>query len=316
VLFVPGFLSQVYDGLSGFALSGLDAAVRDHLNRVPLIGSGLAAAVPSLRVPIPEGTGLSFYTQERKLTDLGIRSTNIARPAAAGFNTQQSVHANAEAIKTVLDGLRASGFKRVVIVSHSKGGLDTLEALLTGERLWKNPVVGWVALQPPFFGSPVAAPGGLLEKVRAALHAPMPLAQALDDLTIGRRTAYMTQWASAINKLTTTIRIRSCYTTYQATPARNLLSAVSAGESPKQILRSIGLMDGFNRAIQEPNDGLVPMSSTRLPGVVPRELLPAADHAASVMLTAPLREFWTTAERDDHTLALLSEVAGDWTGPS
>jgi len=84
VLFVPGFLSQVYDGLSGFALSGLDAAVRDHLNRVPLIGSGLAAAVPSLRVPIPEGTGLSFYTQERKLTDLGIRSTNIARPAAAG----------------------------------------------------------------------------------------------------------------------------------------------------------------------------------------------------------------------------------------
>jgi hypothetical protein len=43
--------------------------------------------------------------------------------------------------------------------------------------------------------------------------------------------------------------------------------------------------------------------------VVPRELSPSADHAAPVMLTAPLREFWTTENRDQQTLQLLSEVA-------
>src|SRR5262249_1701878 len=111
-----------------------------------------------------------------------------------------------------------------------------------------------------------------------------------------------------VETLTATIQVRCGYTTYAARPVNDLLAAVTAGAGPTQLLQAIGLMDAFNLAMTEPNDGLVPMSSTRLPGVVPRELRPAADHAAPVMLTAPLREFWTTAERDDQTLQLISEV--------
>ena len=241
VLFVPGVLSQLYDALSTFVLSGLDAAVRGQVEREPVVGGRIAAAMPRLGLPLAEGTGLSFYTQELKLAGLGIRCTNMGRPRIAGFDTQQGVQANGEAIKTKLEELRAQGARRVVIVSHSKGGLDTL--------------------------------------------------------------------APAIERLAARIRIRSCYTSYKAESARTLIAAVAAGEDLAQALRVVGLMDGFNLAMSEPNDGLVPVSSTRLPGVVQMELRPSADHAAPVMLTAPLREFWTTANRDDLTLQLVSEVA-------
>src|SRR5882672_89204 len=203
VLFVPGFLSQLYDALSTFVLSGLDTAVRGKVEKVPMVGGRLAAAIPRLGLPLAEGTGLSFYTQELKLYGLGMRYTNIGRPHVPGFDTQQGVQANGLAIKIKLEELRGQGLRRVVIVSHSKGGLDTLEALLTGEQLWNNPVIGWVALQPPFYGTPIAGPGGanapeMLGKMRAALNAKIPLAQALEDLTTARREAYMNQREPAI----------------------------------------------------------------------------------------------------------------------
>ena len=43
----------------------------------------------------------------------------------------------------------------VIIIGHSKGGLDTLEALITNRALLKK-VRGVVTIQTPFSGTPVA----------------------------------------------------------------------------------------------------------------------------------------------------------------
>ncbi len=63
----------------------------------------------------------------------------------------------AENAKTIIEAIRAakSARKKAFIISHSKGGLDTLEALIRG-GFSKNDVLGWVALQAPFGGTPIA----------------------------------------------------------------------------------------------------------------------------------------------------------------
>jgi pimeloyl-ACP methyl ester carboxylesterase len=372
VLLVPGFMAQLYEAVSTFKVSRLSAEVRGELKKVPVIGDSLAAAMPAPHLPsLAPGTAISFYTQERRLEALRIPYVNIAHLSGTGFSTQQGVQANGQAIRAVLENLRARNVKRVVIVSHSNGGLDTLEALLTNEPLWNAPVVGWVALQAPFFGSPVAGPElpslaasaphrEVLTALHRALTTHVPLAQALEDLSTAKRGPYMNQRRAAITRLASAIRVRSCYTQYQAAPGATVWTAASAvadfastvmsrpllediaaavvtsekkhlpnqaaatqeavaesvklvnhrlGGELQRVLRTVGLMDAFNLVMREPNDGLVPVASTRLPGAVVREILPLADHAAPVMLTAPFHEFWTKEHRDDQTLQFLAEVA-------
>ena len=75
----------------------------------------------------------------------------------SGFGTQKLPENNVLAIKTsIAELLKISPDKRVVIVSHSKGGLDTLEALLSGVLNLGEEVAGWIAMQAPFAGTPLA----------------------------------------------------------------------------------------------------------------------------------------------------------------
>lgn len=361
VLLVPGFMAQLYESLSTFAVNGFDTQMRTRLKTIPVIGEALAASMPSLRAPLKAGAAVSFHSQERKLESLGIRYQNIAHISDSGFNTQHGVIDNGKAIAGVIARLRGQNVKRVVIVTHSKGGLDTLEALTTNENLWKAPVAGWIALQAPFYGSPVAATRGegnmgqnaIVNGARQALGKSLPIAQALDDLSLGSRKAYMDLRAPAVARLTAAIPVRSCYTQYAAsaadtlwtgaTLAANVMAGVfspglvaqiaeklveSEGRHPldqtlarkeastesahlidKAVadaiadpLSRVGLMDPFNLTMRQPNDGLVPVDSTKLPGATVSELLPKADHAAPVMIADPFKAFWTTAQRDDRTL--------------
>src|SRR5688500_14904142 len=236
VLFVPGFMAQAYEALSTFALQGFDTQLRSQLKEIPVIGASLAGSMPSLRAPLKAGAAVSFHSQERKLDSLGVHYQNIAHISDSGFSTQQGVVANGKAIAGVLARLRGQNIRRVVIVTHSKGGLDTLEALTTNEALWNSPVAGWIALQAPFFGSPVAGPpadsglaqNAVLAGARQALGRVAPLAQALDDLSPGSRSAYMAQKAAAVARLTAAVPVRSYYTKYSAaTPAETLWSGAA-----------------------------------------------------------------------------------------
>ena len=54
----------------------------------------------------------------------------------------------------IIEGIRRSK-ERVVLISHSKGGTDTLEALTSQPELISK-VAGWISLQTPFAGAEVA----------------------------------------------------------------------------------------------------------------------------------------------------------------
>jgi pimeloyl-ACP methyl ester carboxylesterase len=223
VLFVGGFMSELYDELSLNLENEINDALHDAARSLNVhidlpgdksldiaIGDAIAKALPRIRLPIEPGRFISFYTQMRQLEAEGIAYQNISM-ASASFDTSQSVEHNAAAI---LELLRSTD-KRVVIVSHSKGGLDTLEALLEAPELWGDKVIGWIALQAPFFGSPVADPAPSVIN-DALLGAVGGHGQSLDDLKTVTRALYMEANQEGIAKLTASIPVISAYTTYEA----------------------------------------------------------------------------------------------------
>lgn len=223
VLFIGGFISEVYEELSANLEDEINNALHDAartLNvHIPLpldksidlpIGDAIADALPRVDLPIQQGGFTTFYTQMRQFDAQGVDYQYLSA-ASAGFNSSQSVAHNAAVI---LRFLRRSD-KQVIIVTHSKGGLDTLHALIAAPELWGDTVVGWVALQAPFYGSPIADPtfssanDFLLEALGGS-------GQSADDLKTDRRESYMKTNERRIAKLTARIPVISAYSTYEA----------------------------------------------------------------------------------------------------
>lgn len=223
VLFVGGFMSELYEELSLNLENEINAALRNaarslnvHID-LPLnqsidiaIGDAIAGALPWVSLPIETGGFVSFYTQESYFDAEGIAYKNLS-DVSESFDTSESVQHNAAAI---LEFLRNTD-KQVTIVSHSKGGLDTLAALLDAPDLWGDTVVAWVALQAPFHGSPVAdpAPSAINALLLSAVGGN---GQSVDDLKTAIRAPYMAINAVPIAELTASIPIISAHSTYEA----------------------------------------------------------------------------------------------------
>ncbi len=224
VLFVGGFLSELYEELSVNLEDQINEALQDaartlnvHID-LPLardidipIGDSIANALPRVDLPIQPGGFVTFYRQMQYFDAQGIAYRNLSAESEA-FDTSASVEHNAAALLKVLRSTK----KQVIIVSHSKGSLDTLEALLGAPELVGTKVIGWVAIQAPFYGSPVAdstfAPvnGFLLEALGGN-------GQSVEDLKTKVREPYIEANKVRIEALTARIPVISAYSTYEAT---------------------------------------------------------------------------------------------------
>ena len=186
-------------------------------------------------------------SQANWLRRLGVAVEVVALPTAA------PVGVNAGRIAAAI----AADPRPVVIVAHSKGGLEALAALL-------RPGVaarcrGFIALQSPFHGSPVADwLCGRRGLHRAAHHAlrfgRLGTGRGLKDLTTPVRQAWMRDHAAAIAALV------------QQVPVVTLATVL---EGPwhwqDQAYRPIARW--MRRQGAGDNDGLVPVAAARLPGL-------------------------------------------------
>lgn len=91
----------------------------------------------------------------------GYMDDNVAGLKSHGLDASEvpvdsdaAVTVNAETIRKAIEAAHAEG-KQVVIIAHSKGGVDAAAALSMHPEL-KNDVRAMVAIQSPFGGSPVA----------------------------------------------------------------------------------------------------------------------------------------------------------------
>lgn len=339
VLLVPGFMSQLYTAFSIYGEAVINASLRNAARQVPVIGDRIANLLPTIDLPVPAGGFISFDSLMIQYRSEGMDFVEM--PASAGFNTQQGVVENGAAIAAYLKSLDN---KSVTILSHSKGGLDTLQALLENQDLWGTTVSGWVALQAPFHGSPVA------DNIPAGLAGPMLTAfggdqQAILDLKTADRQQYMLGRANAIGELTGSIPVQSCYSTFTTAPAQSIqnaalalanavfnsgmlrdIAAIVAANilNPAQaaieavalirtrarqliagIMSDVPMMGLSNLTIPEANDGLVPVSSAALAGASMVPMNPQGDHAAPVMDVTPFKNFWSAGYRNEVTSGLV-----------
>ena len=175
------------------------AEVRPQLDgiRVIFVPSWLSdSAIPSVSLGNSLGYMAGIYNW---LDDAGIDAH------IAPVETEETVAANAARLRAVV----GTDDTPVCFVTHSKGGLDTMEYLRTATAEERARVRCWIAMQAPFQGSPVAdlATGvaGLPEVASVLLEALGGRGESLTDLTTRARQDYLTEHRAAIEQIMRTI---------------------------------------------------------------------------------------------------------------
>lgn len=164
------------------------------------------------------------------------------------FDTEKAPDLNVEAIKQVVQTITAQQTaKKILFISHSKGGIDLLTALIETAELIDH-CGGWIAIQAPFEGTKLAnlatfsfinrtLIGKLLKKLGGSEN-------SLNTLRTDFRKEYLQNNVDNIINLVQDMPVLTFGSSYS-----------SPGRNP------------FTRVFQlqgEENDGIVPMQSTRL----------------------------------------------------
>lgn len=202
---------------------------------VPAVLSGIAMKASRLRL-------VEYLThQVRQLKDDGFDAE------IADIETGATVSANGARLAEILDRHHCPTW----IVTHSKGGLDTLDALVTHPRV-RRFVDGWVSFQAPFQGSPVADVACNAPKARRIGASALKLLgadpQAICDLTTDERARYLDANAGEIAQLLAEVPV--------------MCVGTAAGKGLLPSWPTLRWME--ERGLR--NDGLVPIASTILPG--------------------------------------------------
>ena len=183
------------------------------------------------------------------------------------LRTAESVSANAARLRAEILADPAPA----LVIAHSKGGLEALAALL--DPAAQARCVGFLAMQSPFYGSPVAdvvvgakpleaAAGGLARLLGIGTE------EGVRDLTTSARRAWMAAAEAPIGRLIAALPVACVATALEDTKARGRerLHLAAAQWMEKR---------GYG-----PNDGLVPVDSAFIPGA--RHVLLPGSHIASV----------------------------------
>lgn len=168
------------------------------------------------------------------------------------IESETSIYDNARKVIRELE--QAPG--KVLVIGHSKGGLDTLEALLKRPDL-RRKVNAVIAVQSPFMGSPVADmvlasptlsyPSSILLELLGGSK------QSLKNLSVKYREDYHRRNAAEIRKLTSQVPFYS-FSTWKDDSFLPYIDTVF------EVFRDYMLALGLK------NDGLVPAASAVLPG--------------------------------------------------
>ena len=160
----------------------------------------------------------------------------------------------------------------VIIFSHSKGGLDTLEALIQSPEL-RGKVRGLVSIQSPYYGTPIADwvllnRYSLSPASAAALKLMGGSMQSVYDLSVKSRRDYQYENAAEIAKITAAIPTIS----FGAWKNEEKGVMDTLFEPTRDLMLKWGIK----------SDGLVPVDSEMLPGAN-QIAVEGLDHLATVI---------------------------------
>ncbi len=204
-----------------------------------------------------------FADQSRWLASISVDHQRVA------VMSRQGMAVNAPIIAAAI---RAST-RPVILISHSKGSVDVIEAL-RADSLLRKKVSGWISLQGVFFGSPVA--DMLLDDARLS---PLLTSIVLGVLGGSRESAQgLTTAAAGAYYRNHQTAIDAVVREVPAVAFGSALDGAAGGQAETTLKIPYELMwrDGIR------NDGLVPLEATVLPGMDFVQVT-GLDHIAPVM---------------------------------
>ncbi|MDH3287557.1 MAG: hypothetical protein OEP48_07525 [Betaproteobacteria bacterium] len=204
-----------------------------------------------------------FADQLRWLASIGVEREKVA------VRSRRSVAINAPIVAAAI---RESA-RPVILITHSKGSVDALEALRAESSL-RTKVKGWVSLQGVFFGSPVAnklLDGSLLDPMVSTVILGFfgGTKESAQSLTTGASLAYYRDHATAIGRLVREVPAIAFASALDDTPGAHTQTLL---EIPRELM----LREGIR------SDGLVPIDAAVLPGM-DFVKVSGVDHIAPVM---------------------------------
>ena len=247
---VPGTeVTGEYTNFFENADTRFDAAVIANLQKYKVIFvPGFLSDVDPSQLHIP---GIALKPAQHFEEQLNLLKASGVDYERLSMTSESSVKANSSIVSAAI---KASS-RPVILVGHSKGGLDILEALIADRSLLKK-VRGFVALQSPFFGSPVAdyvVSNNNLNDLAANLLLMMGgNKDSMINLTCADRKPYMAANAAAIADITATIPVIAV-----ATWKDSVHGQVDTALEP---VRDLLLVQGIR------SDGVVPVDNALLPG--------------------------------------------------
>jgi hypothetical protein len=190
-----------------------------------------------------------------------------AEPSVVKLRTAEPVTANAARLRAAL----LADPRPALVIAHSKGGLEALAALL--DPAAQARCLGFLAMQSPFYGSPVAdlvigakpleaAAGGLARLLRIGS------GQGVRDLTTTARRTWMAAAADPVARLVA------------ALPVACLATALAPGTARGRERLHLAASQWMEKRGYGSNDGLVPVDSALIPGA--RHLVLPGSHIATV----------------------------------
>ncbi len=190
-----------------------------------------------------------------------------AEASVVPLPTGEPVIRNALALRAAI----AAEPRPPLVIAHSKGGLEALAALMdpaTVERC-----TGFIALQSPFFGSPIAdvvTASPALDATATSLARLLRIGsgEGIRDLTTARRAAWMATHAEGVTALVNRLPVLCVATTIPAQGAHGHDRAYAIADA---WMRSRG---------HGPSDGLVPLASALIPGA--QSIIRDGSHIACV----------------------------------
>jgi hypothetical protein len=209
---------------------------------------------------------LYFADQSRWLASSDVEHLKVQ------VKSRQSVAINSPIIASAI----RDSAKPVILITHSKGSVDALDAL-RAEASLRTRVKGWISLQGAFFGSPVA--DMLLDEQQLN---PLIAALILDffggtresarNLTTGASFAYYRDNKPAIDEVVRDVPAIAFASALDGAPGAQARTSL---EIPLEMMRRQGIR----------SDGLVPLDTAVLPGMFFVKVS-GVDHIAPVMPAA------------------------------
>jgi hypothetical protein len=204
-----------------------------------------------------------FADQLRWLASIGVQREKVA------VRSGQSVAINAPIVAAAI----RESTRPVILITHSKGSVDALEALRAEPSL-RTKVKGWVSIQGAFFGTPVAdllLDGSLLNPMvsTAILGLFGGTKESAQGLTTGASLAYYRDHTAAISMVVRDVPAVAFASALDDTPGADAKTLL---EIPLELMRREGVR----------SDGVVPIDNAVLPGM-DFVKVSGVDHFAPVM---------------------------------